>query len=336
MMKNDKILEICKAKANGLKFSSVYDTYWNFAIERQNIFFQRFEQSPPPYTADPILKKHKFTNAYRASDRVSQYLIRNVIYKGDKSPDEVIFRILLFKTFNKIETWKRISNEVGGEVSLKNYTFKGYCKILSKLMDKKQKIFSAAYILPSGKREFGFKRKHENILKLIELMIQDSLPQKILDCKSLLGIYELFLGYPTIGPFLAYQYSIDVAYSELTDALESDFVVPGPGAKDGIKKCFIETNGLTDSEIIHYTTDNQEKEFARLGLKFKSLWGRPLQLIDCQNLFCEVSKYSRISHPDIKGVFGRTRIKQVYAPNPKPLNYWYPPKWNINHLIPRP
>ncbi len=333
MEKNDKLFKVNKTKIKGLKFSPVYDAYWKFAVERQNIFFKKFGRTPSPLTSDPILQKHKFTNAYRASDRVSQYLIRNVIYKGNKSPDEVFFRILLFKTFNKIETWEKIGNEMGGEISLKNYTFKRYRKILSNLMDKKQKVFSAAYILPSGKREFGYERKHENILKLIELMIKSSLPQRISERTSLNEIYELFLNYPTVGPFLAYQYSIDIAYSELTDDLESDFVVPGPGAKDGIKKCFIETNGLTDSEIIEYMTDNQEKEFARLGLKFKSLWGRRLQLIDCQNLFCEVSKYSRVSHPQIKGVSGRTRIKQIYSPNSQPINYWYPPKWNINHLV---
>ena len=34
-------------------------------------------------------------------------------------------------------------------------------------------------------------------------------------------------------------------------------------------------------------------------LDFQNLWGRRLQLIDCQNLFCEVDKYSRVypAHP---------------------------------------
>jgi hypothetical protein len=44
-----------------------------------------------------------FTNAYRAADRVSQYLIRNVIYQSDLpgNADELVFRILLFKLFNR-------------------------------------------------------------------------------------------------------------------------------------------------------------------------------------------------------------------------------------------
>ena len=49
----------------------------------------------------PILARFKFTNAYRASDRVSQYLIRNVIYEGSQSSEEVFFRTLLFKIFKQ-------------------------------------------------------------------------------------------------------------------------------------------------------------------------------------------------------------------------------------------
>ncbi|WP_255505380.1 nucleotide kinase domain-containing protein, partial [Flavobacterium sp. PL002] len=52
------------------KKSIVLDTYWEFANERQNIFFNKISNSEI-LTLDPILTKHKFTNAYRASDRVS-------------------------------------------------------------------------------------------------------------------------------------------------------------------------------------------------------------------------------------------------------------------------
>ena len=76
-----------------LRPTEVYDTYWRFAYERQEIFFRRNEGLPPPWTEDPIFMRYKFTNAYRASDRVSQYLIKHVIYRGDQSPEELFFRI---------------------------------------------------------------------------------------------------------------------------------------------------------------------------------------------------------------------------------------------------
>lgn len=90
-----------------LKPTPVYETYWKFAVKRQEIFFNRMEDKVFPWTDDEILKTYKFTNAYRASDRVSQYLIKNVIYsEGNYTPEDKCFRILLFKLFNKIETWE--------------------------------------------------------------------------------------------------------------------------------------------------------------------------------------------------------------------------------------
>ncbi len=76
----------------------VFETFWRFAAERQNIFFRRLDHTALSWTNDPILQRYKFTNAYRASDRVSQYLIRNVIYEGDQSPSEIFFRYDSFQT----------------------------------------------------------------------------------------------------------------------------------------------------------------------------------------------------------------------------------------------
>ena len=136
-----------------------------------------------------------------------------------------------------------------------------------------------------------------------------------------------------LGDFLAYQYVTDLNYSELTSFSESDFVIPGPGAKNGLQKCFSSFGGLNPSDIIRRVTEQQNEEFERLGLQFRSLWGRPLQLIDCQNLFCEVDKYSRVAHPEVKGVTDRTRIKQIYRGKVTPINYTYPNKWGLNELI---
>ena len=63
-----------------IKTTEVFDAYWYFATERQEIFFKKFHNQTPPWTSDEILSTYKFTNAYRATDRVSQYLIKNIIY----------------------------------------------------------------------------------------------------------------------------------------------------------------------------------------------------------------------------------------------------------------
>lgn len=314
------------------KTTPVFNTYWKFAAERQSIFFKRIVGANESYTDDPILGAYKFTNAYRASDRVSQYLIRHVIYEGDPTPQEVFFRIMLFKTFNKIDTWKLLTNKLG-QVSFKDYNFKTYDRILSESMERHHSIYSAAYIMPSGNRSFGEIRKHRNHLKLIEKMMYDDLPVRVCDAKSMQQVFDQLRSYPMIGDFLAYQYTIDLNYSELTNFKESSFVVPGPGAKDGIRKCFSDFGGLSEVDLIKRMYERQEEEFQALGISFQDLWGRSLQLIDCQNLFCEVDKYARIAHPEIMGISGRTRIKQKFKPLDEPIDFFYPPKWGINDAV---
>jgi thymidylate kinase len=313
------------------KPSEVYETYWRFAAERQAIFFRRIE-AVNPLTDDPILAQYKFTNAYRASDRASQYLIRNVIYQYDQSPEEVFFRTVLFKLFNKIETWELLQGRIGTP-SFADYNFKRYANVFEKAMETGKRIYSAAYIMPSGSGDFEDPRKHRSHLKLLERMMADKVALRIAECRSMKQAFELIRSYSMIGDFLAYQYVTDINYSTLSNFSEMAFVVPGPGAKDGIRKCFHSLGGLNEADIIRWITEHQQEEFGRLGIAFRSLWGRDLQLIDCQNLFCEVDKYARLAHPHVKGISGRTRIKQAYRPNPVPITYWYPPKWGINKRV---
>lgn len=317
-----------------LKITEVYDTYWRFAVERQNVYFRRQANEPAPWSEDPIIAVHKFTNAYRASDRVSQYLIRNVIYRPDLpvAIEEVLFRTLLFKLFNKIETWELLEHSFGA-VTYKDYKFEHYDHVLSQARQAGGRIYSAAYIMPPGGSAFGYSAKHQNHLRLLEKMMADDLAGQLARMRRMQPAFELLRSYPTIGDFLAYQFVTDINYSEVTDFTEMDFVMPGPGARDGLKKCFANGSGLNDAELIRLMVDNQEREFERLGLKFQSLWGRRLQLIDCQNLFCEVDKYARVAHPTIAGVSGRTRIKQKFTPTGPSIRPWYPPKWCINAAI---
>src|SRR5436305_8783481 len=102
--------EFVRIGGTKLAVTPVFEAYWRFAAERQRIFFRRLNNTSDAFTEDPVLKNFKFTNAYRASDRASQYLIRNVIYRKDLPGDErnVFFRVLLFKLFNKIETWETL------------------------------------------------------------------------------------------------------------------------------------------------------------------------------------------------------------------------------------
>ncbi|WP_406292725.1 putative DNA base hypermodification protein [Embleya sp. NBC_00888] len=311
-----------------LRPTAVFDTYWRFAVLRDRVYRARVAGAPAPWTSDPILARHRFTNCFRAADRVSQQLIAGVSYRGDQRWEEVFFRTLLFKFFNKASTWELLVGALGGTPTWADYDFGRYDGVLSKAFASGGRLYSAAYITPPP--AMGESRKHANHLRVLETMMATNAPERVLAAKSLQEAYRILLGYPAIGPFLAYQYVIDLNYAAEMPFEEGDFVVPGPGAKDGIRKAFGAAADGIEAEVIHYMTDTQEEHFARLGLEPVRLGGRRrLQLIDCQNLFCEVDKYARVAHPDVAGISGRARIKQVYRADSAPLTPWFPPKWGL-------
>jgi hypothetical protein len=307
--------------------SAVFDSYWRFAAERQAVFFRRLEGQSAPWTKDPIIAAHKFTNVYRATDRTSQYLIREVLY-SDKTYGlrDTFLRVMLFKFFNKIDTWEHLQDRLGS-ITERPMVLSAASQALDAALERGQRIYSAAYIMPSGPAQIRQPRKHRMHLALLKSMLDDRLPERICEAPTMQAAYELLVGYPSIGPFLAYQFVTDLNYSAHLKFSEMEFVMPGPGARDGLRKCFTDFGDYSEADVIKWVAERQGAEFAARGLAFQTLWGRPLQLIDCQNIFCEIDKYSRVAHPEVLGRSGRTRIKQRFKPTEPPLPIRLPPKW---------
>ena len=313
--------------------TEVYDSFWRFASERLGVYWRRLAGEAGPWTDDPILLAHRFTNVYRACDRVSQYLIREVQYGPGRSqaPDEVFFRTILFKLFNRIETWELLEARLG-RLSWQATDLDAAARVLDEALGKGRRVYSAAYIMPSP--AFGHARKHANHLALLARMMADSLAGRLQCLPSLAEVYRALLAYPGLGPFLAFQFAIDLNYSTLLVFDEDEFVVAGPGALDGIAKCFSDARTVRPEDVIGEMVCRQHYEFARLGLSFGGLYGRPLQPIDVQNLFCEISKYARAKHPEVLGTSGRKRIKQSFTASGGALEGpVFPPRWNID--VPR-
>lgn len=310
------------------KRQEVYDLYWKFACERQNIFWKKLNGEPAPWTDDPILQEYKFCNSYRVNDRVSQYLLKNVIYNGKKyNNDDILFRIILFKLFNKESTWELLINNFG-EITLKTFNKSEFSKVLENAISSGIKIYNDAYISCANK-VFGYERKHDNHLALLNKMFfEDKIQGKLVGCKTMEQAFDILKSYPLIGNFMAYQLVTDINYSEVVNWREDEFTVAGPGSMRGIKKCFISRGALSNEDIIRYMFEHQDEEFKRLNLNFKRIGNRPLELIDCQNIFCELDKYCRQALPELKS--NRTKIKKHYEPKKEKINYIYPPKWEIN------
>ena len=308
----------------------VFDAYWNFVAERQRMFYRRLRGDAAPWTEDEILEGHRFCNAFRASDRVSQYLIKHVIYGEhlSRDPDDVIFRLLLFRFFNSISTWELLE-KLYGAPCLGIFDVDRWYKD----MDTGQGLFNGAY-MTCGIKTHGYDKKHGNYLGLVGDMVKGGVIQLVQRASSLESIYWTLNGYKLVGKFLSYQIATDINYSDVVDFDDNEFTMAGPGAERGIKKVFSNTGGNTPAQIIQWMRQRQAEEFEKRGVPegVRTLWGHELQAIDIQNCFCETDKYSRVAFPDLGD--GPSRIKQTFKRDPKPVPApFYPPKWGINDKV---
>jgi hypothetical protein len=311
----------------------VYELYWTFAARRQAAFEQRLAGEPAPWTDDPILQIYKFCNVFRATDRVSQYMIRGVAYAADAgSTDDLIFQIVAFRTFSNIATWESLRRKFGEAPKLTHLRSTGFETALDQAKAENGGLYTGAFILCANKA-FGYDEKHRNHVALFRYMFfEQDLAARIRGASSLEAVVHVLQSFPLMGPFMAYQTAIDLNYSEVLGFSENDYTQAGPGALRGLKKAFVTLGDYTPSEAIQWMVDRQADDFERLGLTFNGLFGRWLHAIDCQGLFCELDKYCREAAPHLSS--NRSRIKARFSPSPNPMALYLPTKWGLPAELP--
>src|SRR5205814_10719342 len=186
-----------------------------------------------------------------------------VAYAGSQDPSDVVFRVLLFKLFNKIDTWHLLNAELG-PITWRSWRPQVARAVLDAAWASGRRLYSPAYVIPPPR--LGGQRKHHDHLSLLETMMRDQLPQRVQEAPGLAEVFRLLGRYPGIGDFLGFQFTIDLNYTSAVNFDENQFVVAGPGAKDGIRKCFGRTAAAYEADVIAYMVDTQQEHFDRLGL----------------------------------------------------------------------
>jgi hypothetical protein len=187
-----------------LKLSPVIDTLFLWMTERH-------AGQPWPWTDDPILQQHAFTNVFRIYDRVTQYIICNVIGKGDQDLHETCFRVILFRCFNRTSTWELLLAHFG-ELTWRDFNLAAYEAVLYEEYRQNNSLYGPSYILPApelgGTSLDGSKGKanYANHLRLLKVMMETDLPGQLVQLSELSDAWERISLYPSMGVFLAFQY----------------------------------------------------------------------------------------------------------------------------------
>ena len=196
----------------------VYDLYWYFASERQRIFERRVAGNAEPWTDDPILQAFKFCNVFRATDRVSQFLIRSVAYSNEcSSPADRIFQVVAFRLFSRIETWRTLLDLLGHAPTLDDLASGAFETCIERVRQTNGRLYTGAFIL-CATDAYGESLKHLNHVRLLQHMfLRDSLGVSLLESRSLGDMFRLLRAYPLIGDFMGYQCAIDINYTAFFD-----------------------------------------------------------------------------------------------------------------------
>jgi hypothetical protein len=252
-------------------------------------------------------------------DKLCQYLIKEVIEKGSQDPEEVVFRVLLFNTFTKIETWELLNCELG-PLTWASYERERYRKVLGKAFNQGICLYTGAFIKPAP--HFGCKTNHENHLLFLEMLMENKLASRLVGAQYLANVYEYLISFPSMGPFSTYQLMLCLSYTNVLNFHHNDFVIGGPGSISGLNKIFGKSMAKGrqavksfDEDVMRYLAESQAFHFKRLGLEFSGLGPEelPMGVADIEHTLCEVDKYCRVAHPHLKGK--RTNLHRRFQPS---------------------
>jgi hypothetical protein len=315
-----KILE-AKPKLNAVAVKHFYD----FVTERYKIHIRKdFLKQKAPWTNNPILLQYKFCNIRREHDRQSQYLIKNISANPCLSIEDKIVNSFYFRAWNNWDTMKDLGGPWPAKSLYSSQMKEQVRPIYQKLAteDPDRKWWSSAYNQGGTKQAWRYPNLNRKVDKedYIPLRVfhigpwlkEHNTIEKLLNASDQKVAFEAIREIQGFADFLAYQIFVDLTYIEDFPFSENEFVVAGPGCRNGLNKLFDDYDGLTLEEALFWLADNIDEIFNKIhppfwaGRLFVDLpqEDRFFSVMCLENCMCEFCKYIRTVEGN-----GRPRVK---------------------------
>jgi hypothetical protein len=265
-----------------------------FVSEREAIRLQKAEGKPAPWTSDVVLGHYRFCNVRRKHDRVSEWVIENIIkpYEGNS---HLWFMLACARWVNWPPTLQALMD--AGLWPEEHFDADAFGDLIDRRVQHGQKTWTGAYLITARQLPEGVGKgrwiANNMLLPLteredIEFYFDDSYPET----RTVRGALAKFEGEYGWGTFMTGQVVADLTYTRaLKDAPDLRTYAPiGPGSTRGLNRMF---ERALDQRISQ-DRFNQELMLT-LELVNKRLGGAldDLTLHDWQNCFCEFDKYLR-------------------------------------------
>jgi len=295
---------MAEAREQFVKGSSTIEGYFGWINERHAIYLRRVAGQPKPWTADPILRTYKFTNAFRELDkgtvalRTMERKWRESYLINRKSPPELVNRtglnntraLLIFNTF-----WYRLFNWYEHATNL------GFCEDIQQLVDYMThlhwidgRIFTNAHMV----RGIGGVRKVFPYLELSKEVwaVRHDLADTFAELGTLQGAFDRIIQFYLMGDFTSYEIVCDLRWHVLVDAPDVlTWGNVGNGAVRGLKRLGMAPTCQSMMELHAmapgYLTSDVCQHHPE-GVSHNPLWP-PFELREIEHSLCEFDKYER-------------------------------------------
>jgi hypothetical protein len=202
--------------------------FFETAKERQIIYTLKELGRPRPWTQDSQFNTWYFCNVFRRNDKVTKWIIENVIRKYE-SHEDLWKKIILARRLSRISSMDYLAT-YGGFDSL------GKAKrLLWYLKEMGQPILTNAFVMGIPDPSLG-SNKIDFIFNLIDFYEKRGIEDFLVGNRSIESVTRFLMSAPNMGGFLSYEIATDFTYSRyLYDATDKmTWANPGPGCKRGL------------------------------------------------------------------------------------------------------
>lgn len=254
------------------------ERFFAYARERHSIYLRRAAGQKSPWTSDPILQAHRFTNVFRELDRTTVWFRENVRDRLRDKP-EVLPATIIFRWFNRIKTGEALfcqealglGGEKPGETAFEAFLRLGgedgmgclRAAILQHCGDGP--YVTGAYTINTISAGLGLS-KLEGVLNLIgqwfdahrswrQVAVDMKLGSRHVPQVKTPFSLEDFCAYcrsPCLGEFMTYEVACDLRYTALLENAPDrrTWANLGPGARRGLNRIFRGLQGKAADKAI--------------------------------------------------------------------------------------
>ena len=251
--------------------------FFETMYERMFIWKRRFiDKTPRPWTTNKIFNESKFTNVYRELDRNSQWQIKNILLDKSLSPLNLVWKTMVFRYFNNIETFNTGISEMhwnNGIPNWNDYNEDEFANFINRLRKTGVNPYTNAYVInsratPKDSRDYCYTRLtipklHDNMLLLFSY---------VKNAKSANEIIKYLKTLPCVADFIAHEFYQDFTYiSKYTNVnfmrfTQNDYTNVGPGASIGIRLIYPNLKTIKQQKTaIYLLRDCAEEWLTKIG-----------------------------------------------------------------------